>query len=64
MRWSSARRSGRGVKGEVKILPAQFTLESAYRSIPPLARPVADEEMVRIAKEERSQRTAKTLRKK
>jgi len=51
-------------EGEVKLMPAKFTLESAYRSVPPLARPLSDEEMVRTAKEERSRRTAKLLRKK
>ena len=50
-------------EGEVKLVPARFTLESAYRSVPPLAHTVSDEEMVRIAKEERAQRTAKMLRK-
>lgn len=49
--------------GEVRLGPARFTLESAYRSVPALARPVSDEEMARIAKEERAQRAARVLRK-
>ena len=48
-------------EGEVKLLPAKFTLQSAYRSVPPLARPVSDKKMARIAKEERA---ARVLRKK
>src|SRR3990172_12821009 len=43
-------------EGEVKLLPARFTLASVYRSVPPLAHPASDEEMGRIAKEERAQR--------
>ena len=50
--------------GEVRLVPARFTLESAHRSVPPLAHPVSDEEIVRIAKEERALRSAKLLRKK
>ena len=50
-------------EGQVKLLPARFTLESAYRSVPPLARPVSDKEMVRIAKEERARRASRASRK-
>ncbi len=50
--------------GEVKLVPARFTLESAYRSVPPLAHPISDKEMLRIAKEERALRAGKLLRKK
>ncbi len=50
-------------EGTVRLLPAKFTMESAYRSVPALARPVSDKETVRIAKEERAQRAAKALRK-
>ena len=49
--------------GEVKLMPARFTLESAYRSVRPLGRSVSDKEMVRIAKEERSERLAKNTSK-
>ena len=44
-------------------LTARFTLETAYRSVRPLARPMSDKEMVRIAREERAQRPAKRLKK-
>lgn len=50
--------------GEVRLRPARFTLESAYRSVPPLARPVSDKEMARVAKEERARRAARALIKK
>jgi hypothetical protein len=50
--------------GEVKLRPARFTLESAYRSVPPLPHPISDEEMIRIAKEERASKTAGLLQKK
>ncbi len=50
-------------EGEVRLLPAKFTLESAYGSVPPLARPVSDREMARIAKEERARRTGRGLSK-
>ena len=43
--------------GEVRLQPASFTLESAYKSVPPLSRPVSDEEMSRITKEEKAERS-------
>lgn len=43
----------------VRLKPARFTLETAYRSVGPLPRPMSDEEMVRVAKEERTQRLAR-----
>lgn len=46
-------------EGEVKLVPARFTLETAYRSVGPLARLVSDKEMVSMAREERSQQPAK-----
>ncbi|HET8944383.1 MAG TPA: type II toxin-antitoxin system PrlF family antitoxin [Dehalococcoidia bacterium] len=48
-------------EGEVRLVPARFTLESAYRSVSPLAQSVSDREMTRIAKEERARRTGKAL---
>lgn len=50
-------------EGAVRLVPVQFTLESAYRSVPPLPRPVSDKEMARLAKEERARRAAGALRK-
>ena len=50
-------------EGEVKLVPARFTLETAYRSVRPLARPMSDKEMVSIAKEERAQLLTKRLKK-
>ena len=46
-------------EGVVRLTPARFTLETAYRSVRPLPRPVSDEEMVRVAKEGRTQRLAR-----
>ncbi len=37
---------------EVRVAPAEFTLESARGSRPALSRPMSVEEMVRIAREE------------
>lgn len=48
-------------EGEVRLVPARFTLESAYRSVLPLTRSVSDKEMTRIAKEERARRAGKAL---
>jgi AbrB family looped-hinge helix DNA binding protein len=48
---------------EVKLVPARFTLETGYRSVRPLARPMSDKEMVRIAKQERAQRLTKRRKK-
>ena len=45
--------------GEVHLRSATFTLETAYQSVPPLDQPIAVEEMVRIAKEERASRFAR-----
>lgn len=49
-------------EGQVKLVPARFTLESAYRSIRPLGRKLSGKEMVTIAKEERAQQLAKRLK--
>ena len=46
---------------QVSLRPARFTLESAYQSVPPLKQPLSDEEMSRIAKEERAERAMRKL---
>jgi len=48
-------------EGEVRLVPARFTLESAYQSVPPLKRKLSDKEMITIAKEERAQQMAREL---
>lgn len=45
--------------GEVRLRAASFTLETAYRSVPPLRHPITDEEMSRIAKEEKAERSVR-----
>lgn len=40
----------------VRLLPATFTLESAYGSVEPLGRPIDTEELVRQAKVEKIER--------
>lgn len=40
----------------VRLLPATFTLESAYGSVEPLGRPVDTEGLVRQTKEEKIER--------
>lgn len=42
--------------GEVRLLPTQFTLESAYGSVEPRQRPEDFKELSRQAKEERAAR--------
>lgn len=42
--------------GEVRLLPARYTLATAYRSVPPLKRRLGEKDMVRIAKEERARK--------
>ena len=46
---------------QVSLRPARFTLETAYQSVPPLKQPLSDEEMSRIAKEERAERAMRKL---
>ena len=45
--------------GEVRLKPVQFSLETAYQSVPPLKRKLTDEEVSRIAKEDKAERTAR-----
>ena len=43
--------------GEVRLRPAAFTVETAYQSVPALNQPLSDEEIGRIAKEDKAERT-------
>lgn len=45
---------------QVRLVPVSFTLESAYRSVAPLAQPLNDRELLEIAKEERAERFTET----
>lgn len=45
----------------VKVTPVAFTLESAYGSVPALRKPQDFSEMIRLAKEEKAERTIKEL---
>jgi len=49
--------------GHVRLVPVKFTLESAYQSVPPLAKKLTDKQMIRIVKEERAQRFVRKLQK-
>ncbi|MCL4545085.1 MAG: type II toxin-antitoxin system PrlF family antitoxin [Chloroflexi bacterium] len=49
-------------EGRVELAPARFTLASAYQSVPPLQQPLSDEEMAKLAKEEKAERTVRKLR--
>lgn len=44
-------------EGEVRLRPAEFTLETAYQSVPALEQSLDDEEIARIAKEDKAERT-------
>lgn len=46
---------------EVRIRRTAFTLESAFQSVPALAQPLGDEEVSRIAKEDRVEEIARKL---
>ena len=46
---------------EVRLMPASFTLESAYGSVEPLSSPQDLEELSRIAKQERAERVGREL---
>ncbi|HVC31946.1 MAG TPA: type II toxin-antitoxin system PrlF family antitoxin [Chloroflexota bacterium] len=43
--------------GQVRLVPASFTLESAYGSVKPLKRPEDLDEIIREVKAERANRT-------
>lgn len=47
--------------GRVALVPAKFTLETAYQSVPPLKHPLSDKEMAQVAKEEKAERTVREL---
>lgn len=47
--------------GHVGLVPARFTLETAFQSIPALKQPLTDEEMSELAKEEKAERTIREL---
>ena len=48
-------------EGRVELSRAKFTLETAYQSVPPLKQPLSDQEMSRLAKEEKAQRAIQEL---
>ena len=47
--------------GEVRLAPAAFTLESAYGSVKPSKRPEDFDEISRIAKEAKAEKTMRDL---
>ena len=47
--------------GQVRLVTPRFTLESASGSVPALRKKLSDEEMIRIAKDERAERTIRKL---
>lgn len=47
--------------GQVSLTPAKFTLETAFRSVPPLPQPLSDKQITRTAKEEHVERSARKL---
>jgi antitoxin PrlF len=47
---------------EVRLVPAQHTLESVYGSVEPITRPEDFEEISRVAKEERAAGVARKMR--
>ncbi len=49
-------------EGEVRLVPAEFTLESAYGSVEPLQRPEDFSAISREAKEEHAARIARDAR--
>ncbi len=49
--------------GQVRLEPAAYTLESVYRSVPPLrGKRLSDEEMVRRAKDEHAAKVIRKMR--
>ena len=46
---------------EVRLRPVEFTLETAFGSVPPLKRRLSDQEMTRIAWEDKVERTAREV---
>lgn len=46
-------------EGEVKLKPAQATLEAAYGAVKPLSQPEDFEKIIQIAQEEHAQQVAK-----
>ncbi len=47
--------------GGVRLAPASFSLESAYGSVKPVEKPENFEEISRIAKEAKAEKTARAL---
>lgn len=47
---------------QVRLVTTSYTLETAYRSIPPLRQPLSDKEVARIAKEEKAASVIHDLR--
>jgi AbrB family looped-hinge helix DNA binding protein len=47
---------------QVRLVPLKYTLETAFRSVSPLPKPISDKEMSRIAIEERAQEIARKMR--
>lgn len=48
--------------GQVRLVPAELTLEEVFGSVEPLHRPEDFEELIRQAKEERAERLVRKLR--
>lgn len=46
-------------RGEVKLVPAASSLEASFQAIPPLGRPLTDEQLIEVATEEHAKRVAK-----
>lgn len=48
--------------GEVRLRRARFTLETAYQSVPALEQPLSDEDLSRIAKEDKAAHMLRELK--
>ena len=47
---------------EVRLLPAAYTVESAFRSVPPLPNGMSPDDAIRLAKTERVEQAVQELR--
>lgn len=45
--------------GEVRIIPAEASLQASFQAVPPLRQPLTDEQMIEIAGEEHAQLVAR-----
>jgi hypothetical protein len=55
-------KEGGQVNEPAEVRRAEFTLETAFASVLPLERPLSHEEVSRIAKEEKAERTVREMR--